>query len=111
VHEEQVANYRQMVLTAYQDVEDNLAALRRLEEESRTEASAVLATGVALQQARFRYAEGQVTYLEVASTETSALQAQLQEANIQSRRMVASVMLVKALGGGWQEPGPAVSRR
>ncbi len=98
---EKVADYRNTVLTAYQDVEDNLAALRQLDQESRTESQAVVATGVALEQARIRYAEGQVTYLEVASTETAALQAQLSALSIQTRRLVASVLLIKALGGGW----------
>ena len=90
------------MLTAYQDVENNLAALRHLEEESRTQNSAVLATGIALTQARFRYLEGQTTYLEVATTETAALQAQLSAMSIESRRMSASVLLIKALGGGWE---------
>jgi NodT family efflux transporter outer membrane factor (OMF) lipoprotein len=102
VYAEQVANYRNTVLTAYQNVEDNIAALRQLEVESRTEAAAVLATEVALQQARFRYSEGQATYLEVATTETAALQAQLSANTIQARRMSTSVLLIKALGGGWQ---------
>lgn len=102
VRAEQVANYRNTVLGAYRDVEDNIAALRQLEAESVTESAAVLATGVALQQARIRYDEGQVTYLEVTSTETAALQAQLSAINIQARRMNASVLLIKALGGGWE---------
>ena len=103
VYAEQVANYRNTVLTAYQDVEDNLAALHELEQESRTESAAVLAAEVALQQARIRYDEGQVTYLEVANTESASLQAQLNGINIQARRMAASVLLIKALGGGWQD--------
>jgi NodT family efflux transporter outer membrane factor (OMF) lipoprotein len=101
VYEEQVANYRNTVLTAYQEVEDGLAALNRLQEESVTESAAVSATGKALQQAQYRYKAGLVTYLEVATTETAALQAQLSNVNIQLRRMSASVLLVKALGGGW----------
>jgi len=108
---EQVANYRNTVLAAYQDVEDNLAALRDLALESQTEAGAVVATGVALEQARIRYQEGLVTYLEVASTETAALQAQLAALTIQARRLGASVLLVKALGGGWQNPAPVFGRR
>jgi len=98
---EQVADYRNTVLTAYQDVEDKLAALRRLEEETKTAAAAVTATAAALQQARYRYEGGIAPYLEVASTETTALRAQLTEINIATRRYAASVMLVKALGGGW----------
>ena len=91
------------MLTAYQDVEDNLAALRQLQEESVTDAAAVQATATALDQAQQRYQAGIVTFLEVATAETSALQAQLAAVNIQARRMSASVLLVKALGGGWQD--------
>jgi len=102
IYDEQVADYRSTVLTAYQEVEDNLAALRQLQQESVSEAAAVTATGQALQQAQYRYKAGLVTYLEVATTETTALQAQLSNVTIQLRRMNASVLLVKALGGGWQ---------
>jgi NodT family efflux transporter outer membrane factor (OMF) lipoprotein len=101
MYDEQVADYRNTVLTAYEEVEDNLAALRQLQQESISEAAAVTATGKALQQAQYRYKAGLVTYLEVATTENTALQAQLSNANIQLRRMNASVLLVKALGGGW----------
>ena len=103
VYEEQAADYRNTVLTAYQDVEDNLVALRRLQEESETDAAAVLATGVNLKQAQDRYFAGIVTYLEVSTAETAALQAQVQATTIQARRMSASILLIKALGGGWDE--------
>jgi len=102
VYDEQVADYRGAVLTAYQEVEDNLAALRQLQQESVSEAAAVTANGIALQQAQYRYKAGLVTYLEVATTETTLLQAQLSNVTIQLRRMNSSVLLVKALGGGWQ---------
>ncbi|HEY4446586.1 MAG TPA: efflux transporter outer membrane subunit [Steroidobacteraceae bacterium] len=105
-YDEQVANYRNTVLTAYQDVEDNLAALRQLQQESTSEAAAVTATATALQQAQYRYKAGLVTYLEVATNENTALQAQLSNVTIQLRRMNASVLLVKALGGGWQRGDP-----
>ena len=105
-YDEQVANYRNTVLVAYQEVEDNLAALHRLEQESRSEAAAVTATAKALEQARYRYKAGLVTYLEVSTTETIALQAQLIRADIQARHMQASVLLVKALGGGWRGAEP-----
>jgi NodT family efflux transporter outer membrane factor (OMF) lipoprotein len=103
VYLEQVANYRNTVLTAYRDVEDNLAALRQLEIESSTQGEAVAASNIALQKAQDRYLAGLVTYLEVASTETTALQAELSRINIQSRRLNAAVLLIKALGGGWDE--------
>ena len=104
-YDEQVANYRSAVLTAYQDVEDNIAALRQLEQEGVTQAAAVAATTRALEQAQARYAGGIVTYLEVVVAENAALSARLSAAGIQIRRMVASVQLVKALGGGWTLSG------
>jgi NodT family efflux transporter outer membrane factor (OMF) lipoprotein len=109
-YEEQVADYRNAVLTAYQDVEDSLAALRQLEQEAQTVSAAVTAAEVALQQANYRYRAGAVTYLEVSSAETTALQTELSAANIQTRRLNASVTLIKALGGGWQSPAPLTSR-
>jgi NodT family efflux transporter outer membrane factor (OMF) lipoprotein len=107
VYDEQVADYRSTVLIAYQEVEDNLAALRQLQQESISEAAAVTATAKALQQAQYRYKAGLVTYLEVATAENAALQAQISNVTIQQRRMNASVLLVKALGGGWPMPGLA----
>jgi outer membrane protein, multidrug efflux system len=101
-YDEQVADYRNTVLTAYQEVEDNLAALKQLQQEALSEAAAVTATGTALQQAQYRYKAGLVTYLEVATTENTSLQAQLANVTIELRRMNASVLLVKALGGGWE---------
>ena len=100
-YDEQVADYRGIVLTAYQEVEDSLAAMRQLQQERTSEAAAVIAAGKALQQAQYRYQAGATTYLEVASSENLALQAQLSSVSIQLRWMNASVLLVKALGGGW----------
>jgi NodT family efflux transporter outer membrane factor (OMF) lipoprotein len=106
VYDEGVADYRNTVLTAYQEVEDDLAALRQLQQESVSEAAAVTATGKALQQAQYRYKAGLVTYLEVATAETTALQSQLSIVSIELRRIDASILLVKALGGGWRVPRP-----
>lgn len=103
-YDEHVADYRGAVLTAYQEVEDNLAALRQLQEESVSEANAVRASASALQQAQYRYQGGIVTYLEVVTEENAALSAQLSAVSIQTRRLNASVLLVKALGGGWENP-------
>jgi NodT family efflux transporter outer membrane factor (OMF) lipoprotein len=110
--DEQAADYRNVVLTAYQEVEDDLAALRRLQEESVSQAAAVAATGKALQQSQYRYRAGLVTYLEVATNEAANLQAQLSNVNIEMRRMNASVLLIKALGGGWRgAPAPQYTSR
>jgi NodT family efflux transporter outer membrane factor (OMF) lipoprotein len=108
-YDEQVADYRGTVLTAYQEVEDNLAALRELQNESLSEAAAVAATQSALQQAQYRYQGGLVTYLEVVTEENAALSAQLSAVDIQARRLNASVLLIKALGGGWQNPMASVA--
>lgn len=101
-YDEQVATYRGTVLTAYQEVEDNLAALQSLEDENVSQARAVAATGSALRQTQLQYQGGIVTYLQVVVTENAALSAQLSAADIQIRRMTAAVLLIKALGGGWQ---------
>ena len=100
-YDEQVANYRATVLTAYQDVEDYLAALRQLALEDVSQAAAVTATQGALEQALFRYKGGVVTYLEVVSTENAALAARLAAVDIETRRISATVLLVRALGGDW----------
>jgi len=104
VYDEQVADYRGTVLTAYQEVEDNLAALRELQKESVSQAAAVAASQSALEQAQYRYQGGIVTYLEVVTEENAVLIARLSAASIQVRRLNASVLLVKALGGSWENP-------
>jgi NodT family efflux transporter outer membrane factor (OMF) lipoprotein len=109
-YDEQVASYRSSVLTAFQEVEDNLAALRQLEREGLSQAAAVTATQGALDQANFRYRSGLVTYLEVVSTENAALAAHITAINIDSRRLTASILLIKALGGDWNRAaGGAIS--
>jgi NodT family efflux transporter outer membrane factor (OMF) lipoprotein len=100
--DEAAANYRETVLGAFRDVEDNLLALNQLQSESESQAQAVKASGRALYQAQTRYTGGLVNYLEVVTAENTDLQAQLSAADIAARRMAASVSLIKALGGGWQ---------
>jgi NodT family efflux transporter outer membrane factor (OMF) lipoprotein len=101
-YDEQLANYRGTVLGAYQDVEDNLAALRQLTLEGASQAAAVSATQGALDQANYRYKAGVVTYLEVVATENAALAARLAALDIETRRISATVLLVRALGGDWR---------
>jgi len=96
-----VANYRASVLTAFQEVEDNLAALRQLQQEDLSQAAAVAASKGALDQANYRYQSGLVTYLEVVSTENAALAARITAIGIDTRRLTASVLLIRALGGDW----------
>jgi NodT family efflux transporter outer membrane factor (OMF) lipoprotein len=100
-YDQTVANYRQNVLTAYQEVEDNLAALRLLEDESSTQTAAVAAAEHSLALSNNRYRGGVTTYLEVITAQTTALANERTAVQISGRRMVDSVLLIKALGGGW----------
>jgi NodT family efflux transporter outer membrane factor (OMF) lipoprotein len=101
-YDEQAANYRSTVLVAYREVEDALTALGRLERESVSAEAAADAAAAALRQANYRYRGGLATYLEVVTTENASLQARLSAESIQLRRLNAAVLLIKALGGGWQ---------
>ena len=100
-YDQAVANYRQNVLTAYQEVEDNLAALRLLEDESNTETRAVAAAEHSLALSNNRYKGGVTTYLEVITAQATALADERTAVQISGRRMVDSVLLIKALGGGF----------
>ena len=100
-YEEQVANYRQSVLNAFQEVEDNLAALRILDQESGVQAAAVAAAQRSLMISTNRYKGGVTTYLEVLTAQTVQLSNERTQADIATRQFVASVQLIRALGGGW----------
>jgi NodT family efflux transporter outer membrane factor (OMF) lipoprotein len=97
-----VATYRQTVLTAFQGVEDNLAALRILEEEAQQQDNAVKAAETALTLALNRYKGGVTTYLEVITAQSTALAAERTAVDLATRRMTAAVLLIKALGGNWR---------
>jgi outer membrane protein TolC len=96
-----VASYRQTTLTAFQQVEDNLAALRVLDREAEQQRQAVESARLSLQLFTNRYKGGVDNYLQVITAQTVALQNQRNEIDILRRRMDASVLLVKAVGGGW----------
>jgi outer membrane protein TolC len=96
-----VANYRQTVLTAFQQVEDNLAALRVLENEAQAEDQAVKAAQNSLDISTYQYKAGTVNYLTVITEQAILLQDEVQAVSIFTRRMSASVLLIEALGGGW----------
>lgn len=100
-YEEQAANYRQSVLNAFQEVEDNLAALRILNDETQTQAAAVDAARRSLLISTNRYRGGVTTYLEVLTAQTIQLTNERTQDDIETRQFAASVQLVKALGGGW----------
>jgi len=96
-----VATYRQTSLTAFQEVEDNVAALRILENEAQQQEQAVASSQESLQLFTNRYKGGVDTYLQVITAQTIELANERNAIDIQRRRLDASVLLIKALGGGW----------
>lgn len=100
-YDQTVANYREIVLTGFQQVEDNVAALRILEDEAHVQENAVVAAQKYLELANVRYRGGVTSYLEVTTAQSAALSDEVTAVNILGRRMVDAVTLVQALGGGW----------
>jgi outer membrane protein TolC len=100
-YEQAVASYRQSTLGAFQEVEDNLAALHYLSDEAATEDAAVVAARRSLELSTNRYRGGVASYLEVTTAQSAALANERAAADILSRRMTATVTLIRALGGGW----------
>ncbi len=101
IYDQDVATYRQTVLAAFQDVEDNLASLRILEQEIAVQQQAVQSAQQALDIVTNQYKSGTVGYLNVLTAQTTAFTAEQKLASIAGQRMVSSAGLVKALGGGW----------
>src|SRR5450830_796080 len=101
VYDQNAANYRQTILGAFQQVEDNLAALRILEQEAQLQDDAVKSAQESLQITLNQYKAGTVTYLNVVTVETIALNNEITALGIQSNRLSAAVLLITALGGGW----------
>ncbi|TKC87671.1 efflux transporter outer membrane subunit [Trinickia terrae] len=97
-----VADYRQTVLVAFQQVEDELSALQTLASEADTQQRATAAAQQALQLTMNRYQAGAVSYLDVVTSQTTALANERTSDQIEARRIDASVALLKALGGGWE---------
>jgi NodT family efflux transporter outer membrane factor (OMF) lipoprotein len=100
-YDQTVANYRQTVLTAFQQVEDNLAALRILTQVIEQQDSAIESAGRSLHEAEVRYKAGLDPYLNVITAQTALLTDQQAAVSFRMQRMVASVQLIEALGGGW----------
>ncbi|MBW8877905.1 MAG: efflux transporter outer membrane subunit [Acidobacteria bacterium] len=100
-YEAEVAAYRESVLTAFQNVEDNLSSLRILSDEATQQSAAVAAAERSLTLAQNRYNGGITSYLEVITAENAALANERTAVDLAVRRLIASVNLVKALGGGW----------
>ena len=95
------ANYRQTVLTAYQQVEDNLVALNVLANEAEQQHAATTSAQESQRIFNNRYVGGVDTYLQVITAQTTALNNERNDIDILRRRMDASVLLIKTLGGGW----------
>jgi len=97
----QVAAYRENVLTGFQQVEDNLAAVRILENEANVQDEAVAAARRSLDLSTTRYRGGVTSYLEVITAQSAALSDEVTAVNILGRRMASTVLLIQALGGRW----------
>jgi len=100
-YDTQVAVYREDVLTGFQQVEDNLAAVRILENEAKVQDEAVASAQRSLDLSITRYTGGVTSYLEVITAQNAALAAEVTAVNILGRRMANTVLLIQALGGGW----------
>jgi NodT family efflux transporter outer membrane factor (OMF) lipoprotein len=101
-YDQSVANYRQSVLTAFQEVEDGISNLSTLSQALATQAAAVEDARRALEIANNRYIGGVTSYLDVITAQTTLLTSQRLETQLLGQQMVSSVFLVKALGGGWE---------
>lgn len=100
------AQYRQTVLAAFQEVEDQLATLRLLDESARVQQQAVAAARRTLAAARSRYRAGTASALDLVSAQSSLRSAELERLTLQGRQLAAAVTLIQALGGGWQAGAP-----
>ncbi len=105
-----VAQYRQAVLAGFQEVEDNLAALRILEEEAKVQDDAVRAARESVVLTTNQYKAGIVSYINVVTVQTTQLSNERTAVGILGRRLVAAATLVKALGGGWSAQELAADR-
>ncbi|HWY75108.1 MAG TPA: efflux transporter outer membrane subunit [Verrucomicrobiae bacterium] len=108
---EMVATYRQTVLTAFSEVEDSLAAQTLLANQYAAESDALAAARKQLEIVNNQYRDGLITYLEVATAESTELNVEFTATQLRGEQLVAAVTLVKALGGGWQESAAAIAAR
>src|SRR6202789_1094106 len=101
------ANYRGTVVSAFQQVEDSLATLNYDSEAARQEKAAVDAAQRTLDLSMALYVQGAADYLTVVTSQTALLQTQVQALNLDTLQLTASVDLIRALGGGWEDSGGA----
>ena len=104
VLEESVATYRQQVLVAFAEVEDNLANVRTLDDQGQATRDATASATRALAIAQSRYRAGATGYLDVIDAQRSLLSVQRLDTQIKGARAVSTVALIRALGGGWEAP-------
>jgi multidrug efflux system outer membrane protein len=102
--DEDVAQYRQQVLVAFKEVEDSLSNLRLLDDQIREQGFAMSASERAEHLSTTQYKEGQVSYLDVIDSQRQVLQSQLRSSHLAGEQAVSTVALIRALGGGWDEP-------
>jgi NodT family efflux transporter outer membrane factor (OMF) lipoprotein len=105
-YDESIANYRETVLTAFQDVENDLSNLRILAQQAQAEQAAVSDASHAVQIALNEYEAGTQSYTTVVTAQTTLLTDQENALTVQQDRLLASIALVTDLGGGWQAPSP-----
>lgn len=110
VYDEAVANYRKTTLVAYQEVEDSLVSLHRLAEERAADEAAALSAKRSAYHADQRYMAGVADYLEVSTTHTAALQAQVVALSARVSEFQAAIALVRATGGGWASGADSVRK-
>lgn len=106
-YDQSVANYRQAVLAAFQEVEDNLAATRLLSQEATVQNDALRSAREALSLVNNRYRAGTAALLDVLTAQTTAYNAEVTALTIYGRQLTSSVVLMRALGGGWHVEGAA----
>jgi multidrug efflux system outer membrane protein len=109
VYNEAVARYRSQVLVAFHEVEDGLAGLRLLGEQFDTQMRAVNGAKKAAELSRLRYKEGLASYFEVVQADRTALENEILAYQLNGQRIVTTVLLIKALGGGWRMDNAATT--
>lgn len=108
-YDEQVAKYREQVLVAFREVEDNLADLRLLDDQKGNQSEAVAASIRTERLSKTQYEEGQISYLDVIDAQRQVLQTELQLSRLTGTQAIATVNLIRALGGGWNRADTSIA--